>query len=148
MYRYATDNSRVFERRAPEVAAVIGDLESWNLWWPREVRFRIVQLSSQGVGSKFEVLLGGRSFSAELERVELLRGYHWGLREGAWRGRADWTLEPVEDHVKVKFALDVTVHPVLIGEHFLSAKDFSSKVSRLMKRVFDGMDHRAGELRP
>lgn len=137
--RYTTEDVRVFEEAPGAVYGALADLESWNKWWPKGVRFRVVQLTAALKGTKLEVLPWGRSFFAEVDFVEPGAGLGFAYRAGPYRGAGTWKLEAEDEHTRVAYRSDLTVHPSLIAEHFLNAKDFSTRHTRFMRSVFDGL---------
>lgn len=143
MRRYTTEDIHLFEERKPsEVFRYLTDLESFNRWWPKEVRFRVLQLVPALIGSKVEVHLGKRSFSAEIMSFEENKSVEWAYRSGLYKGRGHWALEEDEGDVRVKYTSDLPVHPSLIAEHFLNSRDFAAKHAKVLRRAFEGLQKR------
>lgn len=146
MRRYSTDDVHLFENRAPAaVFRLLADLESYNRWFPKEVRFRVVQLLPALVGSKLEVLVAKRSFYAEVLSFEQPKSIDWAFRSGLYKGQGKWVLEEAESDTKVHYTSDLPVHPSLIAEHFMNAKDFAARHAQVLKKAFDALEKRLEE---
>ncbi|MCE9583467.1 MAG: SRPBCC family protein [Planctomycetes bacterium] len=141
MRRYTTDDSRLIENRSPAaVFRVLADFESYNRWFPREVRFRILQLIPGLVASKLEVLIAKHRFTAEVVRYEAGKSMEWAFRSELYAGQGRWSLEEIEADTRLSYKSDLPVHPSLIAEHFLNAKDFAAKHAAVMRKAFVGLE--------
>ena len=148
MRRFRTEDIRLLECPPAPVFRVLADFEGYNRWWPKEVRFRVVQLIPALISSKLEVLVAKRSFFAEVTKFEEGKNLHWAFRSGLYKGQGTWTLEEEEGNTRLRYVSDLPVHPSLIAEHFLNAKDFSARHGRVVRKAFDGLEKRLGEISP
>jgi uncharacterized protein YndB with AHSA1/START domain len=139
---YRTDDHRLIEAPPDRVWKLLTDLEGYNAWWPRAVRFRIVQLVPSLIGAKIEARLQRRSIFAEIAHVDPGRKVHWALRAAPYQGEASWILEPEEEDTRLRLRIEAPIHPALIGEHFLNAKDFAKKLGQFTSRLFEGLQRR------
>jgi ribosome-associated toxin RatA of RatAB toxin-antitoxin module len=147
MRRFQTDDARLLEFPPPHVFRRLSDFEDYNRWWPKEVRFRIVQLVSDLIGSKLEVLVAKRSFYAEVVKFEDQKSLQWVYRSGLYKGQGTWSLAEEDGFTRLRYVSDLPVHPSLIAEHFLNAKDFALRHGKVMKKAFDGFEKRLEEVR-
>ena len=145
MRRFQTDDARLLEFPPAHVFRRLADFEDYNRWWPKEVRFRVVQLVGGLIGSKLEVLVSKRSFYAEVVSFEEEKNLHWVYRSGLYKGQGTWTLGEEEGHTRLRYVSDLPVHPSLIAEHFLNAKDFAARHGRVLTRAFNGFEKRLEE---
>lgn len=147
MRRYSTDDFHLFENRKPAaIFRFLADFESYNRWFPKDVRFRVVQLIPALIGSKLEVLVAKRSFYAEVVTFEQPKSIEWVFRSGLYKGQGKWVLEEVEADTKVKYISDLPVHPSLIAEHFLNSRDFAARHATVLRKAFEGLEKRLEEV--
>ncbi|MEK7468153.1 MAG: SRPBCC family protein [Planctomycetota bacterium] len=147
MRRFQTDDARLLEFPPARVFRCLADFEDYNRWWPRDVRFRVVQLIPALIGTKLEVLVAKRSFYAEVVKFEEQKSLHWVYRSGFYKGQGTWTLEEIDGHTRLRYVSDLPVHPSLIAEHFLNAKDFAARHARVLNKAFSGFEKRLEEIR-
>lgn len=145
MRRFQTDDARLLEFPPSQVFRRLADFEDYNRWWPKEVRFRVVQLVAALIGSKLEVLVDKRSFYAEVVSFQEGKKLQWVFRSGLYKGQGTWTLEEEEGHTRLRYVSDLPVHPSLIAEHFLNAKDFAARHGRVIRKAFGGLEKRLEE---
>jgi len=144
MDRHATHDARALPFPPAPIFAVLADIENWNSWWPSEVRFRIVQLAPNLVGSKLEVKVLDRKFYAEVARVEPGKSIAWALRAAPYSGTGTWTLEQDEDRTLVTYASDLPPHPWIEG-HFSDRKEFAAKHTSVIRRALTMLERRLGQ---
>ncbi|NUN50326.1 MAG: SRPBCC family protein [Candidatus Brocadiae bacterium] len=145
MLRAATEDTRTFERTPARIFAALSDLEAYGLWWPREIRFRVVQLSRTLVGAKLEVFVGRHSFYAEVVEAERDRSIRWGYRSRTSRGHGLWSIQPEDGLTRLTYFSDLPVHPSVVSEHFLNRGEFLAVHGDLIRRMFDGLGRRLAE---
>ena len=147
MRRFRTDDLRVLEHPPSAVFRALSDLEGYNRWWPRDVRFRVVQLIPALIGAKLEVLAFKRSFFAEIAKTDPDKSIVWTFRSGLYRGQGTWTLQEDEGRTRLRYVSDLPVHPSILEEHFADAKAFAGKHSKVLGRAFDGLERLLSEVR-
>lgn len=133
----ATDSIHLPE--SPEVVfRALADFGGYREWWPRTVRFRVIRLTAEVLGSRFAVRpLGGRGFECEVESADPPRGMKLAYT-GIYRGSGCWSLEPSGTGTTVSYRVDLEITDRLTA---LIARliDVPALHSRLMTAVLSGL---------
>jgi ribosome-associated toxin RatA of RatAB toxin-antitoxin module len=138
----ATD-CRTLPYPVPEVFAALTDFGNYPTWWPKELSLKVLHLAPDHVGSRLGAGLLGGWFICEVTEVVPEREVRTRYIEGVHRGEGVWSLEPVEGDTKVCYRIDL--EPQGVGPRLLShVLDFGHLHSKLMGRVFDGLERFLG----
>jgi uncharacterized protein YndB with AHSA1/START domain len=141
MRRTKADDSRTLPFPPERVWTVLADFASYTLWWPAEVRLRVLDVTPGLVGSRFEVRPLGGSFACEVESCRPGRQMVVAYVEGVHRGKGVWNLEATEGGTLVRYAVDLEPHGWLV-RLLSNVLDFGKLHSRAMERVFAGLEGR------
>lgn len=138
MRRTQVTDCRVFSFDAACVFAALIDFESYPKWWPGELRLKVLSVTADLVGSRFEVRPRGGSFVCEVVTLDDLRELQIRYVDGLHRGTGLWTLRPHEYGTQVCYQIDL--EPQGFVPRLLSnVIDFASIHSKGMEKVFDGL---------
>ncbi len=138
MRRTQVTDCRVFSFDAACVFAALIDFESYPKWWPGELRLKVLSITTDLVGSRFEVRPRGGSFVCEVVTLDDPRELQIRYVDGLHRGTGLWTLRPHEHGTQVCYQIDL--EPQGFVPRLLSnVIDFASIHSKGMEKVFDGL---------
>lgn len=137
---YTAHASREFDFPPRRLFAALLDLESYARWWPSHLSFGVIQLTDSRIASKVEVTAGRVTVSFEIVETAHHESVSFQLRSGQYRGRASWTLEPVDDRTLLHFDLKADAHPKVFCGPLVGQKEAAEAVRRLLARAYDGLD--------
>ncbi len=139
MRRTQATDCRTLPFDVAQIYTALLDLESYPRWWPAQLRVRVLKATAERVGSRIEVRPRGGWFVCEIGQIipdkEILIQYI----EGVHRGTGRWTLEKVDEGIRVCYQIDLEPQgwlPRLLSQ-FL---DFARIHSWSMEKVFDGLE--------
>lgn len=138
MRRIRSKDCRLLAAPPPAVYTVLADLPNYARWWPPEIGFTPLPAPPGAPGPRLQVRVMGSGFCVEVERVVEFAEVHIRYFAGAHQGTGVWTLTPMEGGTNLCYAIDL--EPQTWAGRILShVMDFSSLHSRLMQKIFDGL---------
>lgn len=138
MRRTQVTDCRVFSFDAACVYAALIDFGSYPKWWPSELRLKVLSVTADFKGSRFEVRPRGGSFVCEVVALDDQRELQIRYIDGLHRGTGLWTLRPHKHGTQVCYQIDL--EPQGIVPRLLSnVINFASIHSNGMEKVFDGL---------
>ena len=138
MRRTQVMDCRVFSFDAACVYAALIDFGSYPKWWPSELRLKVLRVTNDLTGSRFEMRPRGGSFVCDVVALDDQRELQIRYVDGLHRGTGLWTLRPHKHGTLVCYQIDL--EPQGFVPRLLSnVIDFASIHSRGMEKVFDGL---------
>lgn len=158
MAHYKTDDAAIIHAAAAEVwAALLREFAGETHWWLPELEFRpLQQPATPAVGTEIEVIPHVRgerwlpfSLAFVARVVDLVENERLVAEyvRGAYRGRGEWLLEPVDEGTQLRMRWQVGSHgllPTLSG----LAVDAGSIHSQMMQTGFRRLDAVLASARP
>lgn len=139
MRRTQATDCRTVPFGVSRVFAALLDFNSYPRWWPAELRVRVLNVTSERVGSRIEIRPQGGWFICEIGQVipdqEIVIQYV----EGVHRGTGLWTFEKLADSTRACYQIDLESQgwlPRLLSNWM----DFGKIHSRSMAKVFDSLE--------
>ena len=139
MRRIQVTDCRTLAFPPAQVFAAVADLENYPRWWPAELKVRLLTVTPDGIGSRLEAHPHHSLLVCEVTRIVPNNQIHIRYVEGVQRGTGVWTFEPSDVGTRLCYRVDL--EPQGWFPRFLSNfRDFTAMHSRLMERVFDGLE--------
>ena len=141
MRRILVTDCRTLAFPPAQVFAAVADLENYPGWWPAELKVRLLTVTPDGIGSRLEAHPYHSLLVCEVTRIVANSHIHIRYVEGVQWGTGVWTVEPSDEGTRLCYRVDLEPQgwfPRLLS-NFL---DFTAMHSRLMERVFDGLEKR------
>jgi ribosome-associated toxin RatA of RatAB toxin-antitoxin module len=139
MRRIQVTDCRTLAFPPTQVFAAVADLENYPRWWPAELKVRVLKLTPNEVGSRLEVHPHRSLLVCEVTRIVVNSEIHIRYVQGVQRGTGVWTFEPSDGGTRLCYRVDLESQGWIPGllSHFV---DFTAMHSRLMEKVFDGLE--------
>jgi len=141
MKKIHTVNTTLLPFSAKQIWEIIGDVESYSLWWPAALKTEILNRTDNIVGSKIAIRpYGGLPFFCEFSDafayVRLVMRY-----SGLYCGSGVWTLTETDGQTEVEYAIDLEIDNLFIRllSYFVP---IDSIHHRLMNDVLLGLENR------
>ncbi|HMV78159.1 MAG TPA: SRPBCC family protein [Leptospiraceae bacterium] len=141
MRRIIADDSAVFSFSPEKVYSAVSDMSTYEKWWGKKVKVKVLELSPQGVGSKVEVHAVGGWFRCEIISLKPFEEAGILYYDGVQKGKGIWSIEKLGAG-KTKLSYSIDLEPNGFVPRFLSNfMNFSKLHSQAMKDLFSGLEN-------
>ncbi len=139
MRKIVCRDSCELEHDAKKVFDAVSDVGAYELWWPEDVKIKVICRNENISGSKVDIRSSGGSFKCELVSFIADKEVKVNYYGGVLRGSAVWLIDKTgEDSCRLHYNLDLVPHG-FIPEFLSNFIDFSAIHSRTMTVMFSGL---------
>ena len=138
MRRTQVTDCRVLPFDTSRVYAALIDFARYTEWWPAELRLKVVHVSADHIGSRFEVRPRGGSFVCEVAAHVREKEIQIQYVDGLHRGTGLWTLKPHEHGTLLCYQIDLEPQGCL-PRLLSNVMNFAALHSQGMEKLFDGL---------
>ncbi|ADR33767.1 hypothetical protein Sulku_1104 [Sulfuricurvum kujiense DSM 16994] len=134
-------NSITIPFPAEEIWMILTDITSYSLWWPSNVKIKVLNITEDFIGSQVEVRpYGGIPFFCEFSEcvtnAKLVMQY-----SGIYSGLGVWTLTETNGQTKLDYEINLEINNLFI--HLLSyVVPVDTIHHNLMNEVLLGLENR------
>jgi len=134
-------NSITIQFSAQQIWMLLTDISSYSLWWPSNIKIKVLNSTENFIGSQVEVRpYGGMPFFCEffecINNVKLVMQY-----SGIYSGLGVWTLTEINDQTKIDYEINLEINNLFI--RLLSYVVPVEKIHfKLMNEVLLGLENK------
>ena len=139
MRRIQVTDCRTLAFAPAQVFAAVADLANYPRWWPAELKVRVRKVTRDIIGSRLEAHPHRSLLVCEVTGIVANSEIDIRYVEGVQRGTGVWSFTPNGEGTRLCYRVDLEPQgwfPRLLS-HFV---DFTAMHSRLMEKVFDGLE--------
>ncbi|MBI1207837.1 MAG: hypothetical protein GC191_11170 [Azospirillum sp.] len=136
--RTQASNCRWFPVSPESLFPILLAFDRYAAWWPEDVGVRVLTEPPFGLGTVVEIATSGNAFQCTVEAIEAPLRVAMRYDSGLHDGTGVWSLEQQNGGTEITFAVDLRARG--LAAMFLPLFDVAGIHSRLMQKVFDGLE--------
>ncbi len=144
MRRIIADDSSVFRYSPEKIYSTVSNMSTYEKWWGKKVKVKVLEITADGIGSKVEVRAVGGWFRCEIISLKPPEEIGILYYEGVQKGKGIWRIEKRgEKDTKLSYSIDLEPNGFFprVLSNFLN---FSKLHSKAMKDLFWGLENYLG----
>jgi len=146
MTKIKTKDCISLNHKSEEIFNIISDLSSYQKWWPKQIKVKLLKVIPELIGSCLKISpFGGMSFNTEIVSFKIPEELNLKY-SGIYSGTGKWTIEKLQDKTRLCYEVDLVIENkvVVLISKIVNVEEIHSK---LIRKLLENLDKQLNNIK-